>query len=771
MAGLPASGHAPQASGCDRLRLELTGVVQGVGFRPYLQRLAAEIGVAGYAANSAEGLVIEIEAEPARLRAFVDRVREQPPRHARMLALRQRALPATGAGDFRLCPSLSEGRTAAAVPPDLAICPSCVRELFDPSNRRHLYPFITCTECGPRYSVLEALPFDRERTSMRRFALCSSCMAEYRDADDRRCHAQTIACHDCGPQLALWSAAGEVLAQRHDAVLRAADAIRAGGIVAVKGLGGFQLLVDGLDDAAVRRLRQRKQRPDKPFAVLCEHLEQTGRECAIAPLEAQWLVSPAAPIVLLARRAEARIAASVAPDNPWLGVMLPATGLHHLLLRELGRPLVATSGNLSGEPICTNEHEAVHRLAGIADCFLVHDRPIVRAVDDSVLRVMAGRELVLRHARGLAPGAIGGDTSAAPVLAMGGHLKSTVAMQASGSVLLSQHLGDLDSVEARQDFERTVEDYARLFGPARVVACDMHPDYHSVRHARGLGVARLPVQHHHAHALACLRENDWRGSALGVVWDGTGLGEDGTLWGGEFLRIEEDGYRRMAHLRTFSLPAGEAAIRAPRLAALGLLYELYGARAQHLANRWLGMRGAELDMRLHLLERAVNCPRTSSAGRLFDAVAALMGLCAEVTFEAQAAMQLEYAAERACDAARAYPFRVLERTDMPWVIDYGHSIEALLADRDAGLDAASIAARFHATLAAMVAAVAQRSGERGVALSGGCFQNRVLTELSVERLRALGLQPLWHRMVPPNDAGLALGQLEAAARALCGKAS
>ena len=766
MAGLPVSSHASRPSGRDRLRLELTGVVQGVGFRPYLQRLAAEIGVAGYAANSAEGLVVEIEAEPGRLRAFVHRLQEQPPRHARMLALRQRAVPATGASGFRLRPSLSEGRTAAAVPPDLAICASCVHELFDPRDRRHLYPFTTCTECGPRYSILEALPFDRERTTMQRFALCSSCAAEYRDANDRRCHAQTIACHDCGPQLALWSAAGKVLAQRHEAVLRAADAIRAGDVVAIKGLGGFQLLVDGFDDVAVQRLRKRKQRPHKPFAVLCEDLEQAGQECAIAPLEARWLASPAAPIVLLERRAEARIAASVAPDNPWLGIMLPATGVHHLLLRALGRPLVATSGNLSGEPICTGEDEALHRLAGIADCFLVHDRPIVRAVDDSVLRVVAGRELGLRHARGLAPGPIASDTAATTMLAVGGHLKSTVGMQTSGSVLLSQHLGDLDTVEARQGFERTVEDYVRLFGAAQVIACDMHPEYHSVRYARGRGVRRLPVQHHHAHALACLQENHWRGPALSVVWDGTGLGADGTLWGGEFLRVDEDGYRRVAHLRTFPLPGGEAAIRTPRLAALGLLYELYGARARHLANRWLGMRGAELDMRLHLLERGVNCPRTSSAGRLFDAVAALTGLCTEATFEAQAAMQLEYAAECARDTARAYPFRVVECTDTPWVIDYGDSIEALLADRNAGLDAPSIAARFHATLAEIVAAVAQRSGEQGVALSGGCFQNRVLTEMSVERLQALGLQPLWHRMVPPNDAGLAFGQLEAAARAL-----
>jgi len=754
-----------QPTGRRRLRLVLTGIVQGVGFRPYLQRLAAEVGVAGYAANNDEGLEIEIEGEPASIDAFLGRVRKHPPRHSRIQALRQMIVPTSGAYAFELLPSLSLGRTMATAPPDLATCSTCLQDVLDPRNRRYLYPFTTCTECGPRYTLLEGLPFDRERTTMRDFVPCPACKAEYHDAQDRRCHAQTICCGECGPQIALWDAAGNVLTVRHEALVRAAAAIRAGGVVAMKGLGGFQLIVDARDDAAVQRLRARKRRPHKPFAVLCKDLAQAGRQCTIAPLEEQWLASSAAPIVLLEQRSDTEIAPGVAPDNPWLGVMLPATPLHHLLLHELGGPLVATSGNLSGEPICIDEHEALRRLTGIADYFLVHDRPIARAMDDSVLRMVAGRELVMRCARGLAPALlIDGGRPGTAVLAVGGHLKSAIAMEAAGQMVLSQHLGDLDSVEARDGFERTVADFARLFGESEVIACDRHPEYHSSRYAAGRGKRCLPVHHHHAHVLACLRENGWRDPALGVAWDGTGLGEDGTLWGGEFLRVGEDGYQRLAHLRTFPLPGGEAAIRAPRLAALGLLYELYGARARAIACRWLDVDRAGLDLRLHILEREVNCPRTSSAGRLFDAVAALTGLSRETTFEAQAAMQLEFAAQRT--VAPAYPFGVKERVDTPWVIDYAETIEALLADLDASLGAQWIAARFHATLADMIATVAHLSGERAVALSGGCFQNRVLTELSVARLHALGLQPLWHRLVPPNDGGLALGQLEAASRAL-----
>lgn len=769
MATSPADAASRRPGRARRLRLELSGVVQGVGFRPHAQRLAAELGIAGFAANTADGLVVEVEGDHARVQAFRARIVTDAPAPARVRAVRETALPPTGEAAFAIRPSLSAGAAALAVPPDLATCDACLREMLDPADRRFRYPFVSCAQCGPRWSLLEGLPFDRERTTMRGFPLCEACAAEYHDATDRRAHAQTLCCPACGPQLALWDAAGGVLAVRDDALLRAAAAIRAGAVVAIKGVGGFQLVVDARDPAAVGRLRARKRRPHKPFAVLCASLDEARRLCTVRPPEAEWLAAPAAPIVLCERRDDAAVVSEVAPGNPWLGIMLPASGLHHLLARAVGGPVVATSGNRSGEPLCIDEHEARERLAGIADLFLVHDRPIARAVDDSVLRIVLGRELVLRNARGLAPTPVGAGSQAA-VLAVGGHLKSAVAVQVDDNGLLGQHLGDLDTLEARGGFARAVDDVRRLFGAPALVVHDLHPDYHASRFAAAQPVPRVPVQHHLAHVLACLRDNGWQGPALGVAWDGTGLGDDGTLWGGEFLRVTEGGWSRLAHLRTFALPGGEAAIRTPRWAALGLLHELYGLRdARQIALRCLGVGADEVDRRLAMLERGTACPRTSSAGRLFDAAAALLGLAAATSFEGQAAMQVEFAAGRACGPADAYPFEVVAPDDGPWVVDWGEAVEALLADVEAGTPVSAIAARFHATLAEAIASIAVRVGEPTVALSGGCFQNRVLTERTVVRLRAHGLHPLWHRRVPPNDGGLALGQLEAVSRGFVGR--
>lgn len=745
-------------------------MVQGVGFRPHAQRVAAELGVAGFATNTPAGLVVEVEGAPAQVSAFRALIVAHAPAPAHVRAVRETELSPSGADVFEIRPSVSAASAALGVPPDLAICGTCLQEMLDPSNRRFRYPFITCAQCGPRWTVLEGLPFDRERTTMRRFTPCAACAAEYHDPGDRRAHAQTLACPDCGPQLALWDAAGRVVAVGDDALLRAAEAVRGGAVVAVKGVGGFQLVVDARDPDAVSRLRARKRRPHKPFAVLCQNLDEARRLCVVPSLEAKWLASPAAPIVLCERREDAPVAPEVAPDNPWLGIMLPASGLHHLLARAVDGPVVATSGNLSGEPLCTDEHEALQRLGGIADLLLVHDRPIARAVDDSVVRIVAGRALVLRNARGLAPTSVGSETTQGAVLAVGGHLKSAVAVQADGHGVLGQHLGDLDTVEACDGFARVVADARRLFGAPAVVVHDLHPDYHASRFAAAQPARRVAVQHHLAHVLACLADNDWRGPALGVAWDGTGLGDDGTLWGGEFLHVTEGGWARLAHLRTFALPGGEAAIRAPRWAAFGLLHALYGAvAARRIALRRLDVGADQIDRRLAMLERGTACPRTSSAGRLFDAVAALLGLAAETSFEGQAAMQVEFAAGRASGPADAYPFEVVAPEDGPWLVDWGAAIEALLADRDAGVPVSSIAARFHATLAEAIASIAVHAGEPAVALSGGCFQNRVLTELTVARLRARGLQPLWHRRVPPNDGGLAVGQLEAVSRGLDGR--
>ncbi len=554
-------------------------------------------------------------------------------------------------------------------------------------------------------------------------------------------------------------------------------AIRDGRIVAVKGLGGFHLLVDASSAAAVRRLRIRKHREEKPFALLCAHLADARRLCHVSPVEARLLTSAESPIVLLARRdaLEADVAAAVAPGNPSLGIMLPYTPLHLLLTEGVGRPVVATSGNVSDEPICTDEREALGRLGGVADLFLVHDRPIVRHVDDSVVRVMLGRELVLRRARGYAPLPIPLRDAGLPAIAVGGHMKNTVAVTAGSDAFLSQHIGDLESQPSTEAFLAVVTSLQTLFDvrPA-FVAADSHPDYLSTRYAAALGLPVIHVQHHHAHVAACAAENELDGPVLGVAWDGTGYGRDGTIWGGEFLRTHHAGFSRTACLRPFRLPGGERAVRQPRRTALGLLYAMVGTAVTATPGAPLGTFGPdERTVLVQMLERGLNAPVTSSTGRLFDGVAALLGLCERSTFEGQAAMALEHAADPTVRGG--YPFAIDDRParfaprDGAWevpdlVVDWAPMVHAILRDLRAATPSGTIAARFHDTLADMIVAVAVRVGEPRVVLTGGCFQNRLLTERAVHGLRDAGFSPYWHQRVPPNDGGLALGQIAASRR-------
>jgi hydrogenase maturation protein HypF len=607
--------------------------------------------------------------------------------------------------------------------PDIATCADCLREVFDSQNRRFRYPFTNCTNCGPRYSILEALPYDRANTSMRSFAMCDACQAEYDDPSDRRFHAQPNACPACGPQL-------------DRPIQEAADAIRRGAIVAVKGLGGFHLIVDARNDSAVGRLRERKRREEKPFALMFPTLETVRDACDVSPEESRLLTSPHAPIVLLRRRIE--LAPTVTPGNPYFGVMLPYTPLHHLLMRELGFPVVATSGNLSQEPICIDEREAVERLGSIADEFLMHNRPIVRPVEDSVARVMLRRELILRRARGYAPLPLTLRRTPPRTLATGGHLKNTVAVSSGEQVFLGPHVGDLETSEAVDAFESSIASMVALHEkPVALVACDVHPDYWSAQYARRSPLPKVSVQHHFAHVLSCMADNDLAGPVLGVAWDGNGLGTDGTLWGGEFLWVDGGDFTRVAHLRTFCIPGGDRAAREPRRSALGVLYEIFG---NTLPDEPL----------VRMLRRSVNSPRTSSAGRLFDAVASLVGIRDRCSFEGQAAMELEFAAE-AEPSAETYPMEL-----HAGVLDWEPMIRLILADTS------KAPARFHNTLAEAIVRVARRTSEERVVLSGGCFQNRYLTERTVTALRAAGFKPYWHQRIPPNDGGIAVGQIVAA---------
>ncbi len=695
-----------------RLRITVRGAVQGVGFRPFVWRLARDFGLAGHVCNDGGAVIIEVEGP--RAHEVPDLLRREAPPAARVDEIDCHEVPVAGDTEFRIIDS-TDGAKPAVVP-DMATCADCLREVLDTSSRYHAYPFTNCTRCGPRYSIIERVPYDRTNTTMAAFAMCDACRAEYQNPADRRYHAQPTACPVCGPRLSLCDAAGTGL--DGDAVTLAAAALRSGQIVALKGLGGFQLLVDATNAAAVARLRERKHRPHKPLALMTHDIAAARALAIVSDAEAEVLQSPAAPIVLLAAR-EGALPDIIAPGLREIGLMLPTTPLHHLLLRAVDFPVVCTSGNLTDEPVCTDNAEAVARLGLVADLFVMHDRPIRRAVDDSVARIIDGAPQVLRLARGYAPLTL--PIAGPDAVATGAHMKNAPAVRTGGRAILGQHVGDLENTLAIDAMRATTRDLQQFFAvaPARV-GCDLHPDYASTHFAHETGLPVTPVQHHVAHALACMAEHGLE-RALAVVWDGTGLGPDGMIWGGEFLQMRGTSWRRVAHLRPFHLPGGDAASRDARRALAGL-------------------RG----------EAGPNAPLSTSAGRLFDGVAALLGLCGAQTFEGQAAMLLEAAVDPTVNTAYDLPLA-------GGVLDWRPMLEAAGVEKSASV----AAAKFHNALVDGIVAVAREVGEPTVALTGGCFQNRYLTERAIRQLREAGFTPVIPRRVPPNDGGIALGQLAA----------
>jgi len=776
MAEYPSSSAAIQ-----RMRVVVQGAVQGVGFRPFVYRLASGLSLPGWVVNSAQGVFIEVEGKKLLLDCFLLRLQKDLPPRAFVQSLEFSFLDPVGFTTFEIRESDSSGEKTALVLPDIAICPDCRREIFDPSNRRYRYPFTNCTNCGPRFTIIERLPYDRCNTSMRNFRMCDDCRREYENPVDRRFHAQPNACPACGPHLELWDERGAYVTRDDDALQKGAGLIKDGRIVAVKGLGGFHLMVDAGNQSAVERLRARKHREEKPFALMARRMEDIRTVCEVSAFEERLLTSPESPIVLLRRQASApdeSIAASVAPANPYLGIMLPYTPLHHLLMEAVGAFVVATSGNLADEPICTEEHEAVLRLAGIVDAFLVHNRPIVRHVDDSIGRVILGRELVIRRARGYAPlpARIHDAKPDVRLLAVGPHLKNTVAVVKGNNAFISQHIGDLETKESLDAFYAVVHDLQDLFDcRPSLVASDMHPDYVSSRYARASGLPVLEVQHHVAHVASCMAENELEGEVLGISWDGTGYGPDGTIWGGEFLVTDGGEFTRLARFRPFRLPGGDTAVRQPRRSALGLLFEMDGEASS--GRREIPTIGAfrqtELEVLKQALKKGVNSPFTSSVGRLFDAAASLLGVRQIASFEGQAAMEMEFLTAGVKDVE---PFSVAIR-DRPFheqsgdataraqlEVDWSSMIRDMLKDSSDGVPNNIIAARFHRTLVETIVSVALKAEQERVVLSGGCFQNRVLTERAVHRLRESGFRPYWHQRVPPNDGGISLGQAYAAVR-------
>ena len=759
---------ATSAGATVRRSIRVRGTVQGVGFRPAVCRFATKLSLSGFVRNDADGVDIEIEGGAAAIARFVTELSSVAPAPARVDSVESTPVAPVGELEFRIIPSASRDdeaslATGASIPADLAPCRSCLAELHDPDDRRYHYPFINCTACGPRFTIVRAVPYDRAVTTMAPFALCPDCRREYDDPADRRFHAEPNACPACGPQLA-FVAPGARPALGEAALARAVRLLCHGQIVAIKAAGGFVLAVDAENLAAVGRLRIRKHRPDKPLAVMARSLADLLRIVQIDAAAERALTSPARPIVLARARRGGPIAVNVAPWLDELGVFLPATPLQHLLFSDGPRYLVMTSGNLSEEPIAADNAEAQRRLASVADAFLVHDREIHARADDSVVRVIAGRPRVMRRARGFVPDTVPLPLAAASVLAVGGELKATVCVTRGREAILSQHLGDLDNADSLAFFEETVARLQALTGcTAQVVAHDLHPDYRSTRWARATALPRIAVQHHHAHIASCMVEHGRTSAVLGVAFDGTGLGPDGTLWGGEFMIADLAAYRRVAHLRSLPLLGGEAAVRAPwRLGAAALLdagetLDLF----EHVAPE--RRRALEqLWARPHLSARA------TGAGRWFDAVAALCGLRTFASYDGQAAIELEAVA--AAGDHPPYEVGFAYEAEAPLIVDLRPTIGAIAADLRAGVGAPVVAARFHRTLARAIGVTCHAAREQGapetVALSGGCFQNKRLLEATAARLTSAGFTVWLHRRVPPGDGGVALGQVAVAAAEL-----
>jgi hydrogenase maturation protein HypF len=726
---MPVVSESP----AQRLRITLRGAVQGVGFRPFVYRLATEMALTGWVLNSSSGLVIEVEGPPSQLTVFERRLEGERPK-ASVVTVRESArIPVENSTSFEIHASDADQGKSVNVLPDLATCEDCRNDLLDPANRHFQYPFTNCTNCGPRYTIVVDIPYDRPNTTMKDFVLCPQCREEYENPANRRFHAQPNACPNCGPQL-------------EGTIFEAAQFLLRGEIVALKGIGGFQLLVDARQPAAVARLRQRKHREEKPFALMMPSLAMAREYCEVSPAEVELLESQAAPIVLLQPKQGTDIAWNVAHCSPYLGIMLPYSPLHHLLMQQCPFPLIATSGNRSDEPIAVCNDEATTRLKDIADYFLMHNRPIVRACDDSVVRLTRGRAGILRRARGYAPLGIRVARELPPVLAVGGHLKSTVAIAVGRDVFLSQHIGDLESLEARQAFERAIADLCRLYNfKPEAVVCDLHPDYASTLWAERSGLPVIRVQHHQAHVAACAAENRVEGPYLGISWDGTGYGLDGAIWGGEFFRVEHNRYERVAHLRPFGLPGGDAAVREGWRSAASLIYEVLGKEQVFLESKVSAVSDARIT---YMLDRGVNVVPSTSVGRLFDAVASIAGLAQQNRFEGQAAMLLENEIGT-LRTEEAYPLSSG---------DWAPLVSGVIQDSRAEVPVSCIAARFHNALVNWIVEVAGQVQEKQVVLSGGVFQNRYLTERAAAVLESRGFVVHTHRQVPPNDGGIALGQ-------------
>jgi len=748
------------------LRIQVSGIVQGVGFRPFVYRIANDYGISGRVSNNTQGVDILASGDGDSLFLFLKALKDEAPAAALVERVNVTSADEIATGPFEIAPSDAEGSKQVLISPDLATCDDCVRELFDAADRRHRYPFINCTNCGPRFTIIRDTPYDRPLTSMSPFEMCAECAAEYADPSDRRFHAQPNACPVCGPRAWLVDRKGARI--QGEAASEAARLLSEGGIVAIKGLGGFHLACDATDDEAVARLRERKRRYGKPLAVMVSDVGEARAICQVSEEEERLLASPRRPIVLLEELEGSPLSREVAGGLDRQGVFLPYTPLHHLVLAGAGRPLVMTSGNISNEPIAIENDEAMNRLGDIADHFLLHDRDILVRYDDSVSRVFRGAEYPVRRARGYAPYPIRITPPAdVQVLALGAELKNTFCVLRGEQAFMGQHIGDMESEGEVEHFEEALAAVLRLFSlEPEVVAHDLHPDYLTTQMAPEFGLPMVGVQHHHAHIVSCLADNAASGEVIGVAWDGTGYGTDGTVWGGEFLVCDETSFRRAAHLYRYPMPGADACIYRLYRMVYGVMSELFEDEetAMERLRARFDIDDAEAASLVFQVKNKVNTPITSSAGRLFDVAAALAGLRGEASYDGQAACELEAVAR---DIREYYNF-ILDRSAEPWVVDTRPVFREMLIDIDSGKAPAEVAGKFHATMALAIIetceAIADATGLGRVALSGGVFQNEMLATWAVDGLTSSGLAVMVHGRVPCNDGGVSLGQAVVAAR-------
>lgn len=758
------------------LKLFINGIVQGVGFRPHVYNMANSFGLKGYVLNDSRGVTIEAEAPEMNLRKFRETLISNPPPLAQIQSVTEEwGGELQNYPEFFIKKSSDTGSKTVLISPDIATCDDCLEEMGNPGDRRYDYPFINCTNCGPRFTIITDVPYDRHNTSMKDFPLCDFCRAQYEDPSNRRFHAQPVACPVCGPQIRLLDNRGEVVCENPVKALETAtELLREGAIIAVKGLGGYHLSADAENENAVHELRCRKFREDKPFAVMFPNMESVERECHINEEESKLLKSRQAPIVLLKKRKKTNISPSVAPGNNYLGVMLPYTPLHHLVMEKFASPLVMTSGNVSEEPISYNDEEALSRLGKIAGFCLLHNRPVHTRCDDTVTRVFRNREYPLRRSRGYAPNPlILKHSTPLPILAVGGELKNTFCFLRNNNAFLSHHIGDLENIETFRSFEEGINHYKRLFDlKPELIVYDLHLRYLSTQYALNSPVnKKIGVQHHHAHIVSCMADNEISGEVIGIALDGVGYGSDGKLWGCEFMKADERNFTRYLHLRYMKLPGGEKAIREPWRGAMACLKDVCGESFHKLNLNFLKDIGEQkINFIEKMLEKNISCPEISSAGRLFDAAASLMGIRNFCNFEGQAAVEMEMRASG--NETGEYPVMIIEgdSTPSPGIIDYRPILEAIIHDLDKGVEIPVMAGKFHNTMARMVLEGAKHVSRvtciKRVVLSGGVFQNMLLLEKSLAMLENAGFETFIHCRVPTNDGGISLGQAVSAMAAM-----